>query len=279
MSDINPRGTFQLSRSIGFLEQWSATRLPAEDAVLRFAFCRESDGQPVGVSVTQDAVVRVRSTGPDVTAEVARILSLDVDGTPLDEIAHRDPVVAELAGAAPGLRPVCFWTAWEAAVWAVLSQRTSRRTAAGLKRRIGEELGTPVPVDGRTLIAFPSPQTVLTAGTLPGVNPVRTERLHALARAALDGLLTAPALRALPVADALSTLRSLPGVGPFSAALILIRGAGAPDVFTMDEPRTLAAIRDAYGLPGDAGESAYRTIADGWHPLRSWVSFLLRAHA
>jgi DNA-3-methyladenine glycosylase II len=277
---VTPRGAFELSRSIGFLEEWPASRLPAPaaDPVLRFAFCREADWQPVGVSVSQrGAAIRVGSTGPEVTAEVARILSIDVDGTPLDELAQRDPVVAKLVHDAPGLRPVCFWTPWEAACWAVLSQRTSMKVASGIKRRIGEELGTRVVVDGHELVAFPSPGVVASGATLPGVNPVKTERMRGLARAALDGTLTAEALRAVPVADALTALRGLPGVGPFSAALILIRGAGAPDVSTMDEPRTLTAIRDAYGLPPDAGENAYRAITDGWRPLRSWVAFLLRA--
>src|SRR3954447_18771133 len=82
---IDPRGPFDLSRSIGFLEEWPVTQRPAEGSVLRFSFCAEHDWRPVGVRVSQrDRRVDIDTTGPggaleDVPAQVARILSLDVD--------------------------------------------------------------------------------------------------------------------------------------------------------------------------------------------------------
>jgi DNA-3-methyladenine glycosylase II len=81
----------------------------------------------------------------------------------------------------------------------------------------------------------------------------------------------------MPADEALATLRQLPGVGPFPAGLILIRGAGAPDVFTTGESRLPAAIRKVYHLPEAATEGDYRSIAEGWRPLRAWVSFWLRS--
>jgi DNA-3-methyladenine glycosylase II len=283
-SAIHPVGPFDLARSIAFLEEWPVTSGQAErDSALRFAFCLENDWRPVGVRVTQHGDrVDVEASGPGaaaetVVAQVARVLSLDVDATVVDEIAERDPVVARLVAAAPGLRPVCFWTPWEAACWAVLSQRTSMRTAAVLKQRIARDLGPTVAVDGRELIVFPSPEVVLGATELPGVNALKLERIHGLAAAASDGRLTAGALRSASPVDALDALRRLPGVGPFSAALILIRGAGAPDVFTTSEARLLSTMRGAYSLSESAGDDDYRAIAEAWRPLRSWVAFWLRS--
>ncbi len=279
-SAIHPVGPFDLARSIAFLEEWPVTSGQAEGgSALRFAFCLENDWRPVGVRVTQHGDrVDVEASGPgaaaeDVVAQVARTLSLDVDATVVDEIAERDPVVARLVAAAPGLRPVCFWTPWEAACWAVLSQRTSMRTASVLKQRIARDLGPTVAVDGRELTVFPAPEVVLDATELPGVNALKLERIRGLAAAASDGRLTAGALRSASTADALEELRRLPGVGPFSAALILIRGAGAPDVFTTGEARLLSTMRGAYGLSASAADDAYRAVAEAWRPLRSWVSF------
>lgn len=280
---IEPSGSFDIAQSVGFLNKWPVTRGSATDPVLRFAFCAEHDWRPVGVRVAQQGhQVDVETTGPgaaveDIYAQIARILSLDIDASRLDDLAGRDQVVARLIQAAPGLRPVCYWTPWEAACWAILSQRTPTRTTSVLRQRIAGELGTPVAVDSTVQFAFPSPQAVLDAPGVPGVNSVKLDRLRALAAAALDGTLTAGTLRAIPAEDALATLRMLPGIGPFSAALILIRGAGAPDVFTTDEPRLLAAMRTFYQLPDTATEYDYRTIAEGWRPLRSWVSFWLRS--
>lgn len=277
---ITPTGPFDLTRSIGFLEGWPAAEQPAGHDVLRFAFCPESDWTPTGVAISGSADLDVR-TSRDVSAEfegeIRRILSLDVDTSGLEALTGRDPVVAELVSHSPGLRPVTFWTPWEAACWAVLSQRTSMKVASTHKARITRELGTSITVDDQELHAFPSPAAVLEAGRMPGVNPVKLERIHGLAEAAIAGVLTASNLRAMPADEALELLRSLPGVGPFSAGLILIRGAGAPDVFPTTEPRLLQAIRTAYGLDEDASTAEYESIAANWSPLRSWVSFWLRA--
>ncbi|MFD2349508.1 DNA-3-methyladenine glycosylase family protein [Nonomuraea ferruginea] len=110
-----------------------------------------------------------------------------------------------------------------------------------------------------------------------GLPAQKEERIRGLARAALDGVLTAEHLRSLAPEQALAELRALPGVGPFSAGLILIRGAGAPDAFPGDEPRLFAILREVYGLPEDAPAAAYRKLADHWRPYRSWASFLFRA--
>ena len=52
--------------------------------------------------------------------QVAAILSLDVDGRGFADVAQRDPVVGELQAQLPGLRPVLFWTPYEAAAWTII---------------------------------------------------------------------------------------------------------------------------------------------------------------
>jgi DNA-3-methyladenine glycosylase II len=66
-------------------------------------------------------------------------------------------------------------------------------------------------------------------------------------------------------------------VGQFSAELILVRGAGAPDVVPSAEPRVREAARLLYDLPGEPGLPELTRIAEAWRPLRSWVCVLLRA--
>lgn len=278
---LTPRGPFDLTRSIQFLEEWPAASVEPGRTSLRFAYCTEQSWQPIGVGIASaDDDLLVTTTAAVETAtqrHIARILSVDVDATGLDTLGHRDAVVARLLAAAPGLRPVCFWSPWEAACWAVLSQRTSMRTASALKRRIAEKFGTTVTVDGQEHVAFPAPHVLLSAPDLPGVNPAKLERIRSLATSALRGDLTAERLRAQDPAQALTTLRELPGIGPFSAALILIRGAGAPNVFTMNEPRLLSVMREVYQLSEDADDECYATIAEAWSPFRSWIAFLLRS--
>ncbi|GAA0997483.1 DNA-3-methyladenine glycosylase [Acrocarpospora macrocephala] len=280
---IIAKGPFDFGASLRFVEDWPATSaLPSDGRVLRFAYCAESDWLPIGVSVTPApggvAVATTRAAGAGIRGEVARILSLDVDGTGFGELGEADPVIGDLQRARPGLRPVCFWSPWEAACWAVIVQRSSMLIASRLKQRIAERHGARVTVDGRECAAFPPPVTLLEAGGL-GLPAQKEEWLRGLARAALDGVLTTEHLRSAGPEEALAELRTLAGVGPFSAGLILIRGAGAPDAFPGDEPRLFAILREAYGLPEDAPPAAYRKLAEAWRPYRSWASFLFRASA
>ncbi|MEV6128510.1 DNA-3-methyladenine glycosylase 2 family protein [Streptomyces violaceusniger] len=217
-----------------------------------------------------------------VRAQLARILSLDVDGSGFPGLAAADPVVAGLMAEFPGLRPVCFHSPYEAAVWAVIGHRIRRTQAAAIKARLAERHGRRVQVAGRTLHAFPTPPVLRAITRVPGLTEVKIERLHALAEAADAGALDAARLRAMPVDDALAALRTLPGIGPFSAELILIRGAGHPDVFPRHERRLHAATAAAYGLDDETASSdigRLAGIADGWRPYRSWIALLLRARA
>ncbi|GIH94158.1 DNA-3-methyladenine glycosylase family protein [Planobispora siamensis] len=276
-------GPYDLGAQLRFVEDWPPTSaLPSDGRALRFAYCAEADWLPIGVTVTAApggvAVTTTRAAGPGIRGEVARILSLDVDGTGFAGLGAADPVLGELRRRSPGLRPVGFWSPWEAACWAVIVQRSSMLIASRIKQRIAERYGAKVDVDGTACTAFPPPVSLLEAGGL-GLPAQKEEWLRGLARAALDGVLTAEHLRALDPDKALAELRALPGVGPFSAGLILIRGAGAPDAFPGDEPRLFAILREAYGLPEDAPPSAYRKLAEAWRPYRSWASFLFRASA
>ncbi|MEO3874695.1 hypothetical protein ABGB18_38400 [Nonomuraea sp. B12E4] len=274
-------GPFDFGASLRFVEDWPATSaLPSDGRALRFAYCAESDWRPIGVTVTAApggvAVATTRAPGPGIRGEVARILSLDVDGAGFAKLGAADPVLDDLQRLRPGLRPVCFWSPWEAACWAVIVQRSSMLAAARIKQRIAERFGAEVEMDGRAYAAFPPPVTLVDAGGL-GLPAQKEEWLRGLARAALDGVLTTEHLRSLAPEEALAELRALPGVGPFSAGLILIRGAGAPDAFPGDEPRLFAILREAYELAEDAPPAAYRRLAETWRPYRSWASFLFRA--
>ncbi|GAA3642715.1 DNA-3-methyladenine glycosylase [Nonomuraea antimicrobica] len=278
---LTAAGPFDFADSLRFVEDWPATSaLPSDGRALRFAYCAESDWRPIGVSVTAApggvAVTTTRPAGPAIRGEVARILSLDVDGAGFAELGEADQVLGDLQRLRPGLRPVCFWSPWEAACWAVIVQRSSMLIASRIKQRIAQRYGAQVEVDGHPVPAFPPPVSLLEAGGL-GLPAQKEEWVRGLARAALDGVLTTEHLRSLSPEKALAELRALPGVGPFSAGLILIRGAGAPDAFPGDEPRLFAILREAYGLPEDAPAAAYRKLADAWRPYRSWASFLFRA--
>lgn len=279
--EIEAEGPYDFGQSVRFLDQWTPAAGAAAGAEVAFAFCSETDWEPVGVVVTAgggSGAMRVRASRAvdgAVRSEIGRMFSLDVDGSGFVEVGRRDGVIGALQAQRPGLRPVCFWSTWEAAVWAVLVQRTSMVQAARAKTRMAHELGTTVTVGGRELQAFPSPVRLLEQRAKVEVPVAKRTWLVGLAEAALEGALDAGHLRSLPAEEAMASLRELDGIGPFSAALIAARGAGHPDLFTAAEPRLARRMDEAYAIGSSA--AAATKVAEGWRPFRSWCAFLVRS--
>jgi DNA-3-methyladenine glycosylase II len=295
-----PRGPFSLASSIRFLEGFAPaayTAPPApsssptpspwpRDAVLELAFAVEGGWETTGVRVRQDGadvtaeVVSPESPGAElmtaVRAQVERILSLDVDGSGFPAVGERDPVVAALQERYPGLRPVGFWSPYEAAAWTIIGHRIRIRQAAAIKARMARELGEPVAFGDRVVHAFPAPARLAVLESFPGLAGRKPEWLRSVAMAALDGQLDTARLRGMARETALKDLKTLPGIGDFSAGLILLRGAGDPDAVAYHEPRLALAVADAYGLPGPATPEQIAEISENWRPYRTWVTLLLR---
>ncbi|SDP39896.1 DNA-3-methyladenine glycosylase II [Klenkia soli] len=280
MPTIAPRGPFSLAASSRFLEGFAPAGRAADDGPLRLVFAPDGRGPVTGAAVTQsaDGTVRADVVGSEPAGfgdHLARILSLDVDGAGFPAIADRDPVVGRLAAAYPGLRPVGFHLPYEAACWAVVGQRLRITQAAGVVAGIRARWGETVEVAGRPVAAFPAAPVLLdVAGELP-LPEVKQERLRGLAAAAVDGRLDGARLRDLSAEEAIAEVSRLAGIGPFSAELVVVRGAGHPDRFPTSEGRLHDSMRQLYGLP-DAGVAELTTVAEAWAPYRTWVSVLLR---
>lgn len=283
--EIEPVGPYALASSARFLEGFApaAYKGSGRDG-LRFAFV--ADGLASGEAV---AGVRVRQEGKTVVGDVygtadpeivrgqvARILSLDVDGSGFPGVGERDPVVAALQRRYPGLRPVCFYSPYEAA-WAIISHRVRMGQAAGIKARMAARLGPKVDLGDGIEHAFPGPSRLANLERFPGLTETKVERLEHLDQAAKEGRLEADLLRSLLVGEAISRLRELPGIGPFSAELVLLRGAGVTDQLPTDEPRLARAVARAYGLEKAPNAEQLRTLGEKWRPYRTWVARHLRA--
>jgi len=255
----------------------------AFDGVMRLGFCVDGDGyeRQAAVAVRQgpDAVECTVIAGDhaNLRRQVARVLSLDHDGAAFDQIGLRDPVIGRLQAVAPGLRPPLFHSPYEAAAWAVLSARRPSREMAILRCRLSEAHGAVYEVAGEQIAVFPTPRQLLQVTAFPGLSGIKIERLHAVARAARQGWLDADHLRSVGADEAATKLQSLPGIGPFYAALVVVRAAGFADVLPTDEPRLLAAVGDLYGLGHPASPSELHRIAEAWRPRRTWAAVLVRA--
>ncbi|HEY3612745.1 MAG TPA: hypothetical protein VGK92_03530 [Gaiellales bacterium] len=278
--ELTARGPYSLAASARFLEGFApAAQTPAASDHTHWAFAADDGTSHAGVCLQPRAggvaLEVVGGHGPAVRDQVARILSLDADGDAFAAVGRQDAVVARIQERLGGLRPVLFFTPYEAAAWSVISHRMRLRQAAAVKAELQRAIGVALVVHGECRHAFPSPERVLAASELPGLPAHKAANLRAVAEAALSGRLDAARLRALPSEEALAELRQLPGIGDFYAQLILIRGVGSVDFLPTAETRLLRAVGLAYGIASPAPADVV-AIAEAWRPFRSWVAFLMR---
>jgi len=182
-----------------------------------------------------------------------------------------DPALAPLVAGAPGRRVPASPDAAELAVRAVLGQQVSVAGGRTLTARVVRAAGVPLPEPVGTLThAFPRAAALVDADlTAVGLTGSRRRSVHALAEAIGSGSVALD-----PGADreeAHAALLAVPGIGPWTAALVALRGLADPDVWL---PGDLALRRSLAALGSSDAEAATR-----WRPWRSYAVMHLWALA
>ncbi|MBV9832046.1 MAG: DNA-3-methyladenine glycosylase 2 family protein [Marmoricola sp.] len=283
---ISPQGAFELKESVEF--GFGQRHSEKFQGVMRMAFCLDGYAEQVGVVLRQDdpdgsaygavqGEVHGDADPASVEGQVARILSLDHDGRPYEQIGDRDPVIGRLLALRPGLRPPLFHSPYEAALWAVIATRRSTRSASTIRDRLARDHGRVFELAGREVAAVPTPEALLGIDEVEGLAPDRVRRLHGIARFALDGGLDAERLLAMGPDAARDWLQQLEGIGPFYASLIVLRATGFTDVLVDEEPRLRALVQRLYGLDHEPDPDQLAAIAEPWRPRRTWAAVLVRA--
>lgn len=254
------------------LEEWDGTTfsrvldLPHGPAVVRLS--PAPDGGPAVLARLR--LTELRDLGVAV-ARCRRLLDLDADPAAVDAVLGADPALAPLVSGAPGRRVPAAPDADELAVRAVLGQQVSVAGARTLTARVVTAAGRPLAEPVGTLThAFPRPADLADADlSTVGLTGARRRTVHTLAAALADGSVALD-----PGADreaASRQLLALPGIGPWTAALVGLRGLADPDVWL---PGDLALRRSLTALGSSDADAATR-----WRPWRSYAVMHLWALA
>jgi AraC family transcriptional regulator, regulatory protein of adaptative response / DNA-3-methyladenine glycosylase II len=254
------------------LEEWDGTTfsrvldLPHGPAVVQLS--PAPDG---GAAVTARLrLTELRDLGAAVT-RCRRMLDLDADPAAVDDLLGADPALAGLVAAAPGRRVPTSPDAEELAVRAVLGQQVSVAGARTLTARVVTAAGTALAEPVGTLThAFPRPAALADADlSAVGLTGARRRTVHGLAAALAGGSVSLGPGADREEAD--RALRAVPGIGPWTAALVGLRGLADPDVWL---PGDLALRRSLAGLGSTDTDAATR-----WRPWRSYAVMHLWALA
>lgn len=205
-------------------------------------------------------------------SRLRRLLDLDADPDAVAASLGSDPVLAPLVAAGPGRRMPGAADGHELAMRAVTGQQVTLASARATNGRLAERFGEPLRSPHAGVVrAFPTAAAL--AGADPTDLPLPLNR--ALALRGLAAALASGELELHPGVDreeAHAALLSRPGLGPWTAAYIRMRGLGDPDVL----PPGDAAVRRALGERDRAAGGAF---SDRWRPWRSYATSYLWAAA
>jgi AraC family transcriptional regulator of adaptative response / DNA-3-methyladenine glycosylase II len=208
---------------------------------------------------------------PAVIARIRRVFDLSADPNLIGAHLSRDPGLAPLVAARPGLRAPGAWDGFELAVRAILGQQITVGAARGLAGKLVEAFGAriddPVAAGLGLTRAFPTPQSLVGQDIAAlGMPRSRGAALEALARAVVAD----PAIFT-PRADlesAVAALKALPGIGEWTAQYIAMRELREPDAFPQADFALKRAMAGEDGTRPSTAELLARTEA--WRPWRAY---------
>ena len=236
---------------------------------------RPLDGRRLAVEVRFPRL----SALPAIIARVRRVFDLAADPEAIAAHLGRDPVLAPLVAARPGLRAPGAWDGLELAVRAVLGQQITVKGATALAGKLVAAHGQPLPealagrIEGLTHL-FPTAQALAGADLAQlGMPRTRAQTLSAVAQAAVDD----PALfnPRGSLEAAVTRLKALPGIGEWTAQYIALRQMREPDAFPHGDIGLMRALADAEGRRPNPAELLAR--AEAWRPWRAYAALHLWA--
>lgn len=219
----------------------------------------------------QRATLRIVLSGslamvvPEVLGRIKR--QFDLACQPQDVVES----LGALAESMPGLRVPGAFDGFEMAVRAVLGQQITVRAARTLAGRLAKSLGESIAAPSQQLhYCFPSASKInIVDGSVLGELGIirnRIKAIKALAQACISGeLVLHPGT---DVEKTLRTLKSLPGIGEWTAQYIAMRALAWPDAFPHSD----------YGILKAMGEDSPRQalmFAEQWRPWRAYAAAYL----
>ena len=233
-----------------------------------------SDRNRISVSVRFPNIAAL----PQIIARVRRVFDLAADPDAIGAHLSLDPLLAPLVSVRPGLRVPGAWDGFELAVRAIFGQQITVPAATKLLGRLVAAHGAVLPAaagDGEGIShLFPTPARLAAAD----LSVLCIPRARAMSVTSLAAALVADPMifgRGASLADAIAKLRSLPGIGEWTAQYIAMRELREPDAFPAADVGLLRAMTNGDGRRPSSAELLSR--AERWRPWRAYAALHLWA--
>lgn len=207
---------------------------------------------------------------PAIIARLRRVFDLASDPVAIAAQFSQDPIMTALIQARPGLRVPGAWDGFELAMRAVLGQQITVVAAIRLAGKLVAAHGAPMALpDGALTHVFPLPQAVAAAELASlGMPRSRAATLSAVAAAAVADKHLFDAAGGLE--EAVRRLRTIRGVGEWTAQYIALRQLREPDAFPFADIGLIRALEKLESRPYTPAQLLARS--EPWRPWRAYAA-------
>jgi DNA-3-methyladenine glycosylase II len=269
---------YRLDRTVSVLRRLSSNLVDIYTANGRYLRAISGPTGPVVLCVWQDspASLAVEFGGAEsgALAIVRRVLGVERDVADFTARARRISWLSPLVTRMEGTRPPRYPSLWEGLVNAIVFQQISVHAASAIMGRLVTALGDATVRDGVPLVVFPGAERLLgaadTALRTLGLSSGKVDTLRRAADAVSSGAITERILEERTSDEAAEQLRQIKGIGPWTAAVTLLRGLGRLDVFPGGDSGVAASLAQVVERKIDA-ESVARRLG----PQRGMLYFYL----
>jgi DNA-3-methyladenine glycosylase II len=206
------------------------------------------------------------------------MLGLDAPPPPAERLVEREPRLAPILERMRGFRPPCFPDLFTTCLGVLPFQQLSLDAGLAILGRLVERFGPLIDHAGGVWYDYPSPDTVAALPTdglvAVGLSQTKAVALQALAEAALAGELDSVKFQSLSTADAMRQLQLLPGIGPWSAGLIMLRGLRRMDIFPAGDSGAARSLTALLGIPAKLTSAEADRIAEQIGDHRGYLYYL-----
>ncbi len=200
-----------------------------------------------------------------------RMLGLDNDAAAFEARAGSDTLIARLITHQHGLRPPLTATIFEALVWAIVGQQVNLSFATQLRRTVIARAGHKVA--GSHLWLHPNASDV--AALMPAdliaskFSRSKADYLLGAAEAVAQGALALDTLRDQSAVLAERSLLALRGIGPWTAAYVMLRGAGFDDCIPVGDSGLTEGLKRFFQLDSRPDADQTRQLLAPFSPHAS----------
>lgn len=212
---------------------------------------------------------------PLILSRIRHIFDLDTNIAVVNRHLLTQPILTKAITKSPGIRIIGAWDPFELTIRAILGQQVTVAAATTLTGRLAQRHGLSCESSHTNLTTiFPTPE-ILAEADLSGLG-ITGSRIKAIGHLA-STLKNDPLFFQHPtnLPDFITHMRTLPGIGPWTANYVAMRAMGESDAF----PSADLVLQKKLQKKGEQRPTAkyLEKISEDWRPWRAYAAMHLWA--